>query len=224
MPKVRVVTLLVGLGVSLATAVLMVATEPHMAIGWDEGYTLGREARLQDWFRGLRDPLRFAAQWRPLPPDREMVQEADKTPAPRSNQLNSRSKLLFDHQVLEWFWPFARRASRPSTFLCAARPGRGPLGPILARLGTGPAGSDPALQPHGRRDLLLHRFTLGRLGSGIAAGSWVLQPQLFGHGHYAAYDAVLTASGSSRSSHLLRPSYPRRTTACRGNPCDGAGF
>ena len=25
----------------------------QMAIGWDEGYTLGREARLRDWFRGL---------------------------------------------------------------------------------------------------------------------------------------------------------------------------
>ena len=27
----------------------------------------------------------------------------------------------------------------------------------------------------------------------LAAGTWVLQPNLFGHGHYAAYDAVLSS-------------------------------
>ena len=124
----------------------MLATLPHMAIGWDEGYTLGREARLRDWFRGLRDPVRFAAQWRPLPRDQEMVQEADKTPPPRRNQLDSRSKLLFDHQVLDVVLAIrAGGASRPSPVLCAARPGRGRLGPVLARSAAGPAGTDLAL-------------------------------------------------------------------------------
>ena len=40
-----------------------------MAIQWDEGYTLGREERFADWFRALRDPARFAAEWQPRPPD-----------------------------------------------------------------------------------------------------------------------------------------------------------
>src|SRR3954449_8204345 len=26
----------------------------------------------------------------------------------------------------------------------------------------------------------------------LSAGAWVLQPQLFGHGHYATYDALLS--------------------------------
>jgi Dolichyl-phosphate-mannose-protein mannosyltransferase len=193
-PKARVTALLVGLGVSLATAVLMLATLPPMAIGWDEGYTLGREARLRDWFRGLRDPVRFAAQWRPLPFDQDMVQEAEKTPAPRREQLDSRSKLLFDHQVLEWFWPFAREEphGHPSFYALLGMAGdvlapswqdlpRARLGPILLFSLTAGA---------------IYCFVSSRWGAwsaALAAGSWVLQPQLFGHGHYAAYDAVLTS-------------------------------
>src|SRR4051794_5147627 len=89
----------------------MLTTEPRMAIGWDEGYTLGREARLRDWFRGLADPVRFANEWRPLPLGRELLQEREGAPPPRPprpEQLDTRGKLLSDRQVLEWFWPFAR--------------------------------------------------------------------------------------------------------------------
>jgi 4-amino-4-deoxy-L-arabinose transferase-like glycosyltransferase len=201
-PKVCVVliakepvrTLLSGLGVSLAIAVVMLATLPYLAIGWDEGYTLGREARLRDWFRGLRDPVQFAAEWRPLLRDQEMLQEADKMPPPGRNQLDSRSKLLFDHQVLEWFWPFARDEphGHPPFYALLGLAGdilapswqdlpRARLGPILLFSLTGGA---------------IYCLVSSRWGiwaAALAAGSWVLQPQLFGHGHYAAYDAILTS-------------------------------
>ena len=194
MPTMRVKAFLVGLGVSLATAVLMLATLPRMAIGWDEGYTLGREARLRDWFRGLRDPVRFAAQYRPLPPDQELVQEASKTPVPRANQLDSRSKLLFNHEVLEWFWPFAREEPHGHPAFYALL---GLAGDLLA-----PSWQD---LPRARLGpILLFSLTAGAIycfvihawgvwSAALAAGSWVLQPQLFGHGHYAAYDAILTS-------------------------------
>ena len=61
MPKARIEAHLVGVGVAFVTAWLMILTEPSMAIVWDEGYTLGREESLRDWFRALRDPPRFAA-------------------------------------------------------------------------------------------------------------------------------------------------------------------
>ena len=127
-------------------ASLMLATEPRMAIGWDEGYTLGREARLRDWFRGLRDPVGFAAQWRPLPRELELVQEADKTPAPARHQLDSRSKLLSDPEVLAWFWPFAREEphGHPPFYALLGLAGRRP-GPVLARSAACPSGADPAL-------------------------------------------------------------------------------
>src|SRR5271155_2068788 len=96
---------LCSLGVGLATLVLMLVTEPKMAIGWDEGYTLGREARLRDWFRALRNPARFARNWRP--PSVELVQR-DGTPPPEPTELDTRQKLLFGHGAMQWFWPFAR--------------------------------------------------------------------------------------------------------------------
>ena len=87
----------------------MLATEPWMAMGWDEGYTLGREARLRDWFSGLRDPLVSPRNGSRLPPDQELVQpDATPLPIPRRSQLDSRTELLFDPAVLAWFWPFAR--------------------------------------------------------------------------------------------------------------------
>ena len=43
---------------------------------------------------------------------------------------------------------------------------------------------------------MIFRFAIDRWGgwaAALAAGAWVLQPNLFGHGHYAGYDAVLTS-------------------------------
>ncbi len=69
MVRARLEVLLVGLGVSILTAWLMLVTEPRMAIHWDEGYTLGREEALRDWFGDcviLLDspPLGSPGRWR----------------------------------------------------------------------------------------------------------------------------------------------------------------
>ena len=193
-PKALPRSLLVGLGVSLATFALMVATEPSMAIGWDEGYTLGREARLRDWFRGLRDPVSFAAHWRPLPREFELLQEAEKTPPPGQNQLDSRSKLLTDPAVLAWFWPFAREEPH----------GHPPFYALLGLAGDVLAPSWQDLPRARLGPILLFSLAAGAIGffvcsrwgtwpAALAVGSWVSQPRLFGHGHYAAYDAILTS-------------------------------
>ena len=70
-----------GLAVALATLALMLATEPALAIVWDEGYTLGREARLRLWFEAVRDPEAFAKAWQP--PAEELVQQV-AAPPPRA--------------------------------------------------------------------------------------------------------------------------------------------
>ena len=93
-----------GLAVAVATFILMVATEPMMAIVWDEGYTLGREARIRAWLQALRDPPRFAANWKP--PREELVQQ-DRVAPPAPTDIDTRAK-LFSPRVLAWFWPFAR--------------------------------------------------------------------------------------------------------------------
>ena len=38
-----------------------------------------------------------------------------------------------------------------------------------------------------------------------SAGAWALQPQLFGHGHYAAYDGLLTVSTAEVYSDAAAP-------------------
>lgn len=180
-----------GLGVALATLALMLATEPRLAIVWDEGYTLGRENRIRLWLRALRDPAAFARDWTPPDPREELVQQ-DRYFAPRPDRLNTRAK-LFSRTVLAWFWPFAREEphGHPPFYAIVglvgdlAVPGwpelaRARFGPILAFSLTAGA---------------LFGFVARRWGAwaGVAsAGAWALQPQLFGHGHYAAYDGLLT--------------------------------
>jgi 4-amino-4-deoxy-L-arabinose transferase-like glycosyltransferase len=169
----------------------MVATEPHLAIVWDEGYTLGREARLRAWSLALEDPKRFAETWEP--PAVELVQQVGAIP-PRQEQVDSYRELLFDPQVLAWFWPFAREEphGHPPFYALVGLVGdyltpnraelpRARLGPMLVFSITAGA---------------LFLFAARRWGSGagiLAAGAWVLQPNLFGIGHYATYDAILAS-------------------------------
>jgi 4-amino-4-deoxy-L-arabinose transferase-like glycosyltransferase len=192
MSTARVRTLLVSFAVGLATTCLMLATEPQMAIGWDEGYTLGRQARLRDWFRGLVDPSRFAAAWEPLPLDRDLVQR-DQSP-PERNRLGSRWNLITNRNVVEWFWPFAREEphGHPPFYALIGLAGDvvAPSWQVLPRARLGP------ILLFSLTAGVIHGFVSSRWGTwaaALAAGAWVLQPNLFGHGHYAAYDAVLTS-------------------------------
>jgi len=194
MAKPRIQALLAALGVSLASAVVMLATEPRMAIVWDEGYVLGREGRLREWFRGLRDPALFAKTWRPLPRSEELLQQHNATPPPRPEQLDTQSKLLFDRDVLAWFWPFAREEPY----------GHPPFEALVGLVGDVLAPSWPDLPRARLGPILLFSITAGVIflfvvirwgnwAAALATGAWVLQPNLFGHGHYAGYDSVLTS-------------------------------
>ncbi len=189
----RIAPPVAGAAVGLATAVLMLATEPSLVIVWDEGYTLGREARLRDWFRALADPPGFAANWRP--PIGELVQpDQPRRMPPPASRLDSRRELLTDPDVLAWFWPFAREEPH----------GHPPFYALLGLVGDVLTPSWRDLPRARLGPILLFSLTAGaivafgaaRWGGGaaaLAAGSWVLQPNLFGHGHYAAYDAVLAS-------------------------------
>ena len=177
--------------VSLATFLLMLATEPRLSIVWDEGYTLGREARLRLWFSALVDPLKFAESW--TPPTEELVQQEGLSP-PRREQIDTRGKLLLDPQVLGWCWPFAREEphGHPPFYALIgligdlATPWRADLG--RARLGPMLVFSLIAGTLFG-----FIRTRYGTSAALVASSAWVLQPNLFAHGHYATYDALLSA-------------------------------
>jgi hypothetical protein len=180
-----------GLAVAGATLALMLATEPRLAIVWDEGYTLGRETRIRLWFRALRDPAAFAKDWTP-PREIELVQAENSGTWPRPDRIDTRAK-LFDPDVLAWFWPFAREEPH----------GHPPFYALVGLIGDMVVPSWPDLPRARFGPILVFSLTAGGLfgfvarrwglwAGAAAAGAWSLQPQLFGHGHYAAYDALLT--------------------------------
>jgi len=106
-PRLRALSIFKWVGALLVTGLvllLMIVTEPKLSIVWDEGFTLGREARMRAWFQALRDPEQFARTW--IAPTLELVQ-VDSVPAPRPDQIDTRVELL-STDVLAWFWPFAR--------------------------------------------------------------------------------------------------------------------
>ena len=181
-----------GVAVALATLALMVGTEPRLAIVWDEGFTLGREARIRAWFRALADPKAFASTWVPPAPRSELVQP-DGTKAPGKAQVDTLAKLL-SPKVVAWFWPFAREEPH----------GHPPFYAIEGLIGDWLAPSWAAL-PRARLGPILafslaggvvFGFVGGRWGGwagALAASSWALQPNLFGHGHYATVDGLLAS-------------------------------
>ncbi len=180
--------------VTLLTLILMLATEPKLAMVWDEGYTLGREERVRLWIAALRDPRGFASRWVPLSPRAELVQQDNPpVPPPRPEEINTTAKLL-GPQAMAYFWPFAREEphGHPPFYAIVGLIGdvvvprwadlpRGRLGPILAFSLTSGA---------------LFGFVAGRWGivAGLStAAAWSWQPNLFGHGHYATVDGLLAA-------------------------------
>ena len=64
--------ILAGMAVAACVLVMMIATEPKLAIVWDEGHSLSREARVRMWLHAMRGPRKFAATWNP--PTLEMCQ------------------------------------------------------------------------------------------------------------------------------------------------------
>jgi len=184
-----------GLVVVGVTLVVMIATEPRLAMVWDEGYTLGREARMRSWFQALSDPAKFASTWQA--PSIELVQEdrppPPPTPPPRPEQINERHK-LFEPEVIRWFWPFAREEPH----------GHPPFYAIVGMIGDLVAPTWATLPRARFGPMLAFSITAGALfvfvarrwgpwPGGLAACAWVLQPNLFANGHYATLDALLSS-------------------------------
>lgn len=177
--------------VAAFTLALMVLTEPSLTIGWDEGYTLGREARVRSWFRAVYDPPAFARSWTPPSPADELV--GDTRPAPRADQVDSRAK-LFSADALAWFWPFAREEphGHPPFYAIVGMVGDllAPNWPTLPRARLGPM---IAFSLAAGGIFAAFRRRWGAWPATMAAGAWALQPQMFALGHYAGYDALLSA-------------------------------
>jgi 4-amino-4-deoxy-L-arabinose transferase-like glycosyltransferase len=175
-----------------AVAGLMLGTEPGLAIAWDEGYTLGREARVRDWLARMIDPTRAPVEEPELalvPPE----PEGSGVRRPGSGEVRSRRDLLRP-EVIAWSWPFAREEphGHPPFYAIVGLAGdvlapgwaplpRARLGPILAFSLAGGA----AFAAVGRRR--------GGWAASATLGAWALHPHLFALGHYAHYDGLLAS-------------------------------
>ena len=187
----------IGVGaffVGLITLGLMIATEPRLAMVWDEGYTLGRETRIRLWLDALRDPAGFASRWVPPKIGSELVQPDSLPVAPlRADEIDTTAK-LFGSRAMAWFWPFAREEphGHPPFYAIVGLIGdwvvpgwaqlpRARFGPMLAfSLASG----------------ALFGFVAGRWGVWpglLTVAAWVGQPNLFAHGHYATLDGLLAS-------------------------------
>lgn len=177
--------------VAAGTLALMVLTEPFLAIGWDEGYTLGREARVRAWFQAISDPSGFARTWTPPGRNQELVSDA-RTP-PRAEEIDSRAK-LFSPRVLAWFWPFAREEphGHPPFYAIVGLTGDA-LTPSWNELSRARLGPMIAFSIASGAIFAAFRRRWGAWPAAMAAGAWILQPQMFALGHYAGYDAILSA-------------------------------
>ena len=121
--------------------------------------------------------------------------------------------------VLAWFWPFAREEPH----------GHPPFYALLGLVGDVVAPSWRDLPRARLGPILLFSLTAGAIfdfaaarwggwAAALAAGSWVLQPNLFGHGHYAAYDAVIASLwvlAIIAFAQAVIPGRPSRSKAAR---------
>ncbi len=137
--------------VAAACLLMMILTEPFLAIVWDEGYTLGRDERVRSWLVALHDPKAFAARWQA--PIEELV-PPNRIPAPPRNALGTRAGLL-SPPVLAWFWPFARE--EPD--------GHPPFYTLVALLGDFLAPSWEALPRARLGTMLVYSLTCGAIFS-----------------------------------------------------------
>jgi Dolichyl-phosphate-mannose-protein mannosyltransferase len=205
-----------SIAVVLATLVLMLATESHLAPVWDEGFTLIRLPRVRAWIRAMYDPGSVALRWHPeqLGPPLE-----DTIRPPMAHEINTRTKLL-TAPTISWFWPFAREEPH----------GHPPFYALVALLGDVLSPSRDELARARLGPILVFSATVGGLFCFVcryrgpwpavaAAGAFALHPQLFALGHYAHYDGLLTCfwTGSILTFALaVLPSLEAESSPMRG--------
>ncbi len=180
----------IQIAATLLAWVWLIGTEPFLAMVWDEGYTLGREDRLRAWFQAMADPKGFAETW--SPPDPQLVQLVSET-TPTPDRIDTRAELM-EQKTLRWFWRFARQEpdGHPPFYAMVGLIGDlvTPWREQLARARLGP--------------MLLFGLTAGVLGHAFArrygawaalaaVGTWLVQPRLFAHAHYASYDGIVAS-------------------------------
>ena len=143
--------------VALVCLTTMLLTESRLAISWDEGYSLGREARVRTWLRRWPTRRRSPGAGSRL----RGAGAAQSLPGPAARRAGHAGRTPFSPVVLDWFWPFAREEpdGHPPVYAWV-----GLVGDLVARAGSRSRGrgwTDAGLQPRLRSALRLHRPAMG---------------------------------------------------------------
>jgi hypothetical protein len=169
--------------VASGTLALLTATINDYGMAWDEGFTVEREERLQEWFARALGQASPVAAWSPILSKLERRSEYLKRAGPTAESPWSRESLRF-------YWQFARE-----------EPNGHP--PFYALLGlAGWAVSRHVVSPPGSYrfgPVVLFALTVGavyalmarhygRLAGLLSALALLAMPRLFAHAHLASYD------------------------------------
>jgi hypothetical protein len=181
----RRIDLIIALLIAAGTLGLLSATLSDYGMAWDEGFTVEREQRVQEWFARISGNN---SQW-------------NRAWAPRLSKLESRSAYLsragleaispWSRESLRFYWPFAREEPN----------GHPPFYALLGLAGW-------AVTHHFLSPIAAYRFgpaalfsiTVGvvyslmarsydRVSAVVAALGLLTMPRVFAHAHLASYDA-----------------------------------
>ncbi len=186
---------LAACAVAAAVFVLLLVTAPRLAIVWDEGYTLGREARVRLWFEAIARPASLRGALAAAAQGAGPARSVAGTSCRRLPPIRSAPVPVCSARRC---WPGSGRSAARS------RTGTRRFYAIVGLLGDVIAPGLPPLERARLGPMLVFSLTAGavfgfvgrRFGTwpaALAAGAWVLQPRLFAHAHYATYDALLTS-------------------------------
>ena len=177
------------LAVAAATLALMVATGPRLALGFDEEISLRRMERVRSWLAAMADPPGFARGWDPS----RVRMLPDDSPPPGPADVSTRRSLLRP-AVVRWFWPFARQEphGHPPFYVLVGLAGDA-LAPGWAELPRARLGTMLAFGLAGGAPYAAAAARAGPWAGATASAAWVFHPDLFGLGHYATYDALLSS-------------------------------
>ena len=202
----RRVDLIIASIIAAGTLGLLSATLSDYGMAWDEGFTVEREQRLQEWFAritGDNSPRNRA--W-----------------APRLSKLESRSDYLrnagleagsaWSRESLRFYWPFAREEpnGHPPFYALLGLAGWAATRHVL------PPPSSYRFGPAALFSITvgvvysLMARSYGRIAGVVAALGLLAMPRVFAHAHLASYDAPTLSLWFLAIAAFLRSVEPSR--------------
>lgn len=193
--------------IAAATLVLLVATLNDYGMAWDEGFTVEREERLQEWFaRVLGRPDHRNRAWSPTYSKLERRSDYLRSAGAAADSPWSRESLRF-------YWQFAREepSGHPPFYALLGLAGWVVSQPFMAPPGSYRFGPAFLFAVTVGVVYLTMARSYGRAAGGMAALGLLTMPRLFAHAHLASYDVPTLCLWFLAVAAFLRACEPTAT-------------